>query len=207
MRETVLLLLVAPWICVGCTTMVDVTVDPGEDLSRLHTWNWLPSGESPEMGVDAPHRNARELHARLGRLIDRQLRSQGFERAEQADFFVIYHLVLKQRRVIVQVPRAPYLLSSFSYSPSYWIEGSDEEIRVYEDFRLVIGLMRGGERMIWRGVLERKVEEGQALSLDDGVALLLERLPPAGSEDAADEGPRQLDAPREPSPSTDTASL
>ena len=52
MRVTILLLLVAPWICVGCTTMVDVTVDPGEDLSRLHTWNWPPSGESPEIGVD-----------------------------------------------------------------------------------------------------------------------------------------------------------
>ncbi len=207
MREKLVLLLVVSWLCVGCTTMVDVRVDQREDLSGLRTWNWLPSGASAEMGVDAPQRDAPALHASLGRLIAEKLRAGGFERSERADFFVIFHLVLAPRRLAVQVPRAPYLLSSYSYSPSYWIEGSDEEIRVYEDFRLVIGLMRGPDRMIWRGVLERKVEEGQALSLDDGVALLLERLPPAGSEDAADEGPRQLDAPREPPPSTDTASL
>ena len=196
MRETLLLLLVVSWLSVGCTTTV-VRVDQREDLSGLRTWNWLPSGASPEMGVDAPQRNAPALHDSLGRLIAEKLRAEGFERSEHADFFVIFHLVLAPRKVAVQVPRAPYLLSSLSSGPSYWIEGSDEEIRVYEDFRLVIGLLSEPGRILWRGVLERKVNEGQDLSLDAAVADLLERLQPSAPGREVDP-PREPDAPDDP---------
>ena len=196
MREVVLLSLVLVSLGIACATQVDVTLDERADLSQLRTWTWLPAGTSPEMGVDAPHRDAAGLHAHLGRLVERELWAQGFERSERADFFVIYHLVLKPRSVAVQVPRAPYLLSSMSYSPSYWIEGSDEEIRVYEDFRLVIGLLSEPGRLLWRGVVERKVVAGKALSLDTAVADLLERLP-SRAPSREDDWPRELDAPEE----------
>ena len=149
------------------------------------------------MGVDAPHRDVAALHAHLGRLVERELWAQGFERADRPDFFVIYQLVLKPRRVTVEVPRAPYLLLSMSSSPSYWIEGSDEQLRVYEDFRLAIGLLAEPGRVLWRGVMQRKVEEGKGLSLDAAVADLLGRLPSPGSGYEDDRKTRESDAPEE----------
>ena len=176
MREVALLALLA-LLFVACVTRVEVTLAEGQDLSQLRSWNWLPAGASPEIGVDAPHRNEQELHARLGRQVQSRLAAKGYEQSEPADFFVVYHLLLEPRTVAVLVPRAPYLLLSMSSAPSYWIEGSDEEIRVYEDFRLIIGLFDKAGQLVWRGVLERKVEEGKGLSLDSAVAELLDRLP------------------------------
>ena len=192
MREAVLFALLA-LLSVACVTRVDVQLGEGQDLSQLRTWRWLPSGASPEVGVDAPHRDEQELHARLGRLVERRLVAKGYEQAEPADFFVVYHLLLQPRTVAVLVPRAPYLLLSMSSSPSYWIEGSDEEIRVYEDFRLIIGLLTKPGKLVWRGVFERKVEEGKGLALDRAVAELLERLP-APAPDPDRDPPSRLDA-------------
>ena len=197
MREAVLLSLILVWLGVACVTQVDVVVDESTDFSQLRTWAWLPPGASPEMGVDAPHRDAAALHAHLGRLVERELWAQGFERADRPDFFVIYQLVLKPRRVTVEVPRAPYLLLSMSSAPSYWIEGSDEQLRVYEDFRLAIGLLAESGRVLWRGVMRRKVEEGKGLSLDAAVADLLERLRSPGSGHEDDRQRRESDAPEE----------
>ena len=86
-------------------------------------------------------------------------------------------VLLEPQAVAVLVPRAPYLLLSMNSSPSYWIEGSDEEIRVYEDFRLIIGLFREPGQLVWRGVLQRKVKDGKGLALDRAVEELLDRLP------------------------------
>lgn len=198
MREAVLLALVLVWLGPACATRVDVTVDESEDFARLRTWNWLPAGPAPEMGVDAPHRDPSQLQAHLGRLIEAQLRVQGFERAERADFFVIYHLLLAPRKVVVRVPRAPYLLSSMSHAPSYWIETNDEEIRLFEDFRLVIGLMTGSSRVLWRGVLQRKVDDGEDLSLDEAVTLLLERLPASQPDFEGDPRRERTVPPKDP---------
>ena len=135
----------------GCsTTRVDVTSDDRFAFAQLDTWNWLPSRKDVRQGVDAPHRDAARLHAQLGKMIARQLGSQGYEHSRRANAYVIYHLVLVPRKVAVQVPRAPYLLSSMNHTPSYWIEGTDEEIRIYEDFRLVIALL---DRMVRRVVV------------------------------------------------------
>lgn len=200
MRNVLLLLSVVAWMGVACATRVDVSVEERADLSQLRTWNWLPPGAAPKLGVDAPHRSTGLLHKSLGRLVEKELRSHGFERAKNADFFVIYQLVLEQRKVVVYVPRAPYLLLSMSYSPSYWIEAFDQEIRVREDLRLVIGLVSEPGQILWRGVLERKVAEGDALRLDEAVAQLLERLlapAPVRKADppAALDGPADASAP------------
>jgi hypothetical protein len=178
MRAVLLLPLL---LAVACATSVHVGLGEGEDLSRLRSWNWLPPGASPEIGVDARDRNAGSLHTQLGRLVEHKLRAQGFPRSEGPDFFVGYHLVLEPRKVVVKTPRAPYLLLSMTSAPSYWIEGFDEEVQAYEDFRLVIGLFAEPGRLLWRGVLERKIQAGGDLPLEAAVAELLDRLPRARS--------------------------
>jgi len=183
----------------ACTTRLDVTTDEREAIARLRTWDWLPSGYAPRPGVDAPLRDAAVLHAQLGRLIATTLDAQGYPRSRRADAFVIYHLVLTPRRVAVRVPRAPYLLSSMNHTASWWIEGSDEEIRIYEDFRLVIALVDREDVLLWRGVFEQQVSEGMDLSLGEAVGRLLRRLPARVVE--TEEG----DAPREAPPSPQTA--
>ena len=197
MRETLLLLLVAAAFCVGCASTTNIRVDQREVLSPLRTWNWLPTNASPELGVNAPHRNAPVLHNRLERLIAQELGALGFERVDRADFFVVFQLVLVPRRVTVYEPRAPYLLSSMTSSASYWIEGSNAKILVFEEFRLVIGLFSKPGQIFWRGVLERQVEEGENLSLGEAVAELLERLPPPTYNPPAGLD-REIDPPPEP---------
>jgi hypothetical protein len=168
----------------GCVSTVRVTVQESETLSALSTWDWLPPGSSPRAGVVAPHRDEADLHAELGRLVAEELRSHGYARSADAGFHVIFQLVLEPRRVIVQRPRAPYLLSSMNQSASYWIEGTDEEIRIYESFRLVIAIVDETGRIAWRGVFDRQVDEGKPLSLDRAVAALVARLP-AGPDPGA----------------------
>lgn len=202
MRESGLLsilAILAAALILGCATG-GVTVEQHEDLEGLRTWNWLPPDGSPQIGVRAPHRDAARLHAHLARLIEKRLRAQGFARDPRADFFVIYQLVLEPRKVAVHVPRAPYLLSSMDSSPSYWIEGSDEKIRVYEDFKLVIAVLTRAERIVWRAVLEQKVQDGKDLSLAAAVAVLLARLPPpaAGPGDEPHESEPPAEAPSNP---------
>jgi hypothetical protein len=184
MRGLGLLALLVSLASAGCMSPVRVTVEEPGRLDGLRTWDWLPPGSSPQAGVDAPQRNEADLHAQLGRLIAQELRRRGYERSGDADLHVIFQLVLEPRRVIVQRPRAPYLLSSMNQSASYWIEGTDEEIRIYESFRLVIGIVDEPGQLVWRGVLDRQVDEGKALSLDHAVARLLDRLP-AGAEPGA----------------------
>lgn len=177
--------LILAWLGVACSTTVDVAFDEREDFSRYRTWDWLPHAVPH---VDAPHRDAPALDARLARLIERALRGRGFERTgDRADFFVTYQLVLRRQTVVVYVPFAPYLLSSNHSSPSYWIEGSEKESRVYEDIHLAIDVTEGRGRSIWHAALERRVEEGSALPLDDAVATLLERFPRHGARSDGDE--------------------
>ena len=170
---------------VGCTTTVDVVFDEREDFSRYRTWDWAPRA-LPK--VDAPHREARALDARVARLIERQLFESGFERAAgRPDFLVTYHLTLRRRAVVALEPMAPDLLASNNSSASYWIEGSRTVRRVHEDVRLAIGLSEARGRRIWRATLLGTWVDTAVLPLDDAVATLLDRFPRPGPWDEADE--------------------
>ena len=162
---------------VGCATKLDVVFDEREDFSRYRSWDWLRHGVPR---VDAPQADAGALDAHLARLIERRLLESGFERAgDRADFLVTYRLGLRRRALLVNEPMAPYLLSSHHSSASYWIEGSQQVLRVYDDIRLLIGITDTDGRSIWHGTLERRVEYRPSLPLRDAVATLLERFPPA----------------------------
>ncbi len=169
----------------GCsTTTVDVTFDESEDFSRYQTWNWLP--RVPHR-VDAPFGNEAALDSRLARVITRTLTDQGLERADSPDFFVTYHLALQRRAELLTVPEAPYQLSSHHSSPSYYVESSHQEWRVYEVFKLAVGFTLPDGRMPWRAVMVRRVEDGASLPLDDAVDDLLGRFRPRSPARSDDE--------------------
>jgi hypothetical protein len=168
---------------VGCVSTLDVVSDEGEDFASYRTWDWLPRLANR---VDAPHASEAALDARLARTIERTLAAEGFERDASPDFFVTYHLALRRHREIVNVPSAPYLLSSMNASASYWVERSHQEERVYEVVLLAIGVTRDGRSMPWHATLVRRIEDGATLPLDDAVETLLGRFPARGPASPTD---------------------
>ena len=176
MRGTILLFSpILLGLGVGCASEVRVHFDERADFSRYHTWAWLPDSASR---VDAPHANSPALTTRLARLIEEQLGKRGYDRtAEHADFFVSYQLVLRRHEMAIEVPRAPYLFSSYNSSASYWIEGSETQYRVYEDLQLLVRIIEANGRITWQAAVERRSEGGFDRNLEDLVTALLERLP------------------------------
>ncbi len=188
---------------VACATGVNVRVDPEEDFSRYRVWTWLPSSVPI---VDAPHGRADALEAKLSALVERELDARGFARDdEHANFYVTVSLTVQRREVSVYVPRAPYLFSSNSSAPSWWIEGSRSERRTYEDLKLAIGFADSRGRITWLATLARRLEGHTALPLEEAVAELIARSPArspgidaAGSreERSIQDRPRPHDPPR-----------
>lgn len=169
---------------VGCSTLVDVTVDERADFSRYRTWRWVSRGV-PQ--IDAPQSNRALLDALLTRLIEQGLEARGYERdGDPPDLLVDYRISLQRRLVLVDVPRAPYLLSSHNSSASYWIEGSETQKRLVSDLRLRIDVASAQGQLVWQAELQRRVEQGQDLDLDGAVTTLLDRFP---ERDSAHEAP------------------
>jgi hypothetical protein len=178
---------------VACATPVGIEQDPRADFSQFQTWDWQPEG----LSVAAPEAPL-VLAADVVRAIVQTLRDQGFERRKgDADFFVSIDLLLRRRYAIVEVPIAPYLLSSQNASASYWIEGSTKERRAFEDLTLVVGIHRGPGPAVWRGAASRSVEAGVDLPVQRVVDDLLARLPAVSQRGKLDD-PHRLPGERLP---------
>ncbi len=161
----------------ACATTTRVSFDESADCSSFRTWDWL--GRVARL-VDGQRGGGPDLDGLLSHLIQRSLAARGYERSRgHPDFFVTYDFKLQRRTRIVEVPRAPYLLSSHHSSASYWIEGSDTELRVYRDLRLSVAVVEPGGRIVWKGVLRRELHEGQKSGLAEAVANVLGRFPRA----------------------------
>lgn len=179
MRGVVPLLLLALVLSIGpvlgCSTIVDVAFDEGEDFSRYRTWDWQRRGAR---AISAPGEEGAALDALLRRLIGRELVARGYRRVDAPpDLWVGYQLRLRRRLVVVEVPRAPYLLSSHHASASYWIEGTDTEKRAVEDARLDVIAVSAAGRVVWQGALQRRTEGEAGLDFEQAVERLLERFP------------------------------
>ena len=169
----------------SCATAIQVAYDEQEDLSRYRTWAW-------ESDVDARAFASRSSHSPLVTLLTRQigqrLQDRGYEHTPTgADLWVRYQISMRRMLVAVEVPRAPYLLSSLSSSPSYWIEGTDTERRLMRDLWILIEVSDPDGRLVWKGAARRRVEDGQKLDVEDLVASVLGRFPARSrSGEAAD---------------------
>jgi hypothetical protein len=168
---------VLAWGGAGCSTrVVDAVYDESEDFSLHRRWSWLPRTTE---NVDAPGADARALDAFFTRWISDDLERRGLERTADADadLHVTYRFSLQQRGEVVNVPSAPYLLSSHHSSPSFWIEGGRQEVRVLRDVELWIGMLDANGRVVWQGSFRERVAQGSPLRLRDVVARVLERFP------------------------------
>jgi hypothetical protein len=161
----------------ACATTTRVGVDETHDFSSLRTWDWHGRVAHLIGGYKAGRGN---LDALLGGLIEASLAERGYARSRSApDFFVTYDFKLQRRVKLVDVPRAPYLLSSHHSSPSYWIEGTQTARILYRQLQLAVAVMEPGGRIVWKGVVEREIEDGQKVVLADVVAGVIERFPKA----------------------------
>ena len=168
---------------VGCAAPVRVAFDPDEDFSRYRTWAWRPNATA---SLDAPSGRRSPLNDLLAQAIARELNARGYRATEgSADLLVGYGLTLDRRVVTVQVPRAPYLLSSMSFSPSYWVEGSNLEKQEVSDVTIAIEIENARGHEVWRGRSEHRLQRAQKLDLDGSIVTLLESLPARPALDRA----------------------
>jgi hypothetical protein len=165
---------------VGCATAPDVAFDfrPGTDFAQLVHWSWQRDA-GPR--VYAPHADARGLQARVAQLIEARMREAGFEkggRTGPSDFAVHYQLTLQRKAENVEVPLAPQLVSSYSSSASYWVEGTKSERREFDDLTLTIDVSVGAGQVIWHATYDRRLQSAEQVPLEEAVVTLLEQFPP-----------------------------
>lgn len=161
----------------GCAPGIQVGFDSHTDFSLLRTWDWQPR-DTP--AVQATGEDEQRLEARLAHSIAGGFRSLGYDRTtREPDFRVVYDLSLELRQQMVNVPRAPYLVSSMSSSASYWVEGTDTERREFRELRLVIAVLDADGRVVWKGGVLRRLEASQESDVGHAVEELLERFPRA----------------------------
>ena len=159
----------------GCLAPVRVAFDEDEDFSRYRTWDWRPNVTAT---LAAPTGSRSPLNRMLSSKIASELERRGYEPASGApDLVVGYGLTLERRTVVAEVPRAPYLLSSLSSSPSYWIEGSTLEKQRVADVTLSIEITDRNGRSVWSGTSTHRLQRGQKLDVDASIVALLESLP------------------------------
>ena len=162
-------------LATACTTTVDVDFEDHRTLSRYSTWDWRPDATP---SIEANPEEKPVLQAQLDRLIDQALRRRGFQRARHdADIFLTYHLAHRLRVEVVNVPMAAQFVASLHASPSYWIEGSTQEQRIYRDVRLAIVVTQADGRTLWQASLERRAKQSSEILLEDIVGSLIEQFP------------------------------
>jgi len=96
----------------ACSPPVQLAFDERRDFAPYRTWDW--AGRS-SYHIDAPHEDARRLHARVASVIERELHERGFERTRdhRADFFVAYRLVIQRKSTVVRTMGAARTISGF----------------------------------------------------------------------------------------------
>lgn len=173
------LLLTTTWLCLSCATIIDVQFDDGLELARHRTWSWLSSPDAgPRVHVDKAIEDPHALDVQISSLIEEGLRERGFDLVtEEPDFYITYSLNVDAEIVSVLVPRAPYLLSSYSSAASYIVEGSNSVDRLRLDIRLQVAAMEPEERIIWQGELVRTTDSETLRLLSKDVAALMMRFP------------------------------
>jgi hypothetical protein len=174
----------------ACGVGVQVAFDAQEDFARFRTWSWR---ESDAARIAAASGDTRALAMRASARIAEALERRGFVRdPRDPDFTVAFDLSLEPRMEKVAVPSAPYFLSSNDSSPSYWIEGTDVVERRVEHFSLQMDIALPDGSVIWKGLVQKRMEHAAPAPLDEAVEELLRRLPPPSTAPVPDEDPPRL---------------
>jgi len=162
-------------LCLGCAHPVLVDVDASRDLARYRTWSF---GQNATATLASPKGQRSPLNRLLAEGIEGELTRRGYQQQKVApDLLVTYSLELERRTILEQVPRAPYLLSSLSSSPSFWVEGSDLQRRQVSDVTLFVDVSDGAGHPLWSGESRQRLRRGEKLDLAASIATLLESIP------------------------------
>jgi len=174
----------------ACGIGVRVAFDAQEEFTRFRSWSWR---ESDAARVAAGSGDARALAARAAARIARAFERRGFVRdASAPDFTVAFELTFEPRIERVAVPSAPYFLSSKDSTPSYWIEGTDVVERRVQHFSLRMDIALPDGRVVWKGLVQERLEHSAPAPLDEAVEELLLRLPPPSEAPVPSEDPPRL---------------
>jgi hypothetical protein len=162
----------------GCAPIhVGSHVEHGLDVARYRTYEWgspdaLPAGD-PRLEKNGFYRDHVEG------AIEKQLAARGLARSAsgQPDFVIHYHATTSRRIDVSRNER-----SSYCYA-----EDCRTGVVEFESVTLVLDLVDADtNRMIWRGWAEHRMDgllgnpPRMARTIEEAVARMVKRLPPAG---------------------------
>ena len=158
----------------GCSQFqVRSGYDPGADLSRLHTWSWLPLDQAApaDQRVLDPY-----IDTRIRDAVAMELRTKGYAPAGSAapDFLLNYRIATGP----ADVPNGDY-----ERAWSGWAGAATIYRDSHDDGTLYLGIVApASQRNIWRGAASARLlpfisVEERAQRVDDAVHQILARFP------------------------------
>jgi hypothetical protein len=159
----------------ACAGAAQVDFDPGHDFRRARTWDWRP--------IDEPagqYMQDLELRDHIGEVVTRKLHERGFARSRRPDLYVTCKLALKREHVVrKETPPLAFLPSLHGGEASYEVQGSVENLIVYETAHLVIEISDAQSgRVVWSSRADRRVRGRFLRQAERTVAELLSEFPP-----------------------------
>lgn len=159
----------------GCASIVSTDYDAGAAFSSYETWAFAPDkGQDDFLSLDG---------ARVENAIQREMQDETLTRAEPdtADLLVTYRVEDAEK---LETSGFTYGLGlgrgNFGFGVS-----TPPEVRQVKQGKLVVELVeRSSERVVWRGVSRRYLDEHQSPQdrvelIDEVVTAMFERYPPS----------------------------
>lgn len=159
----------------GCASLVSTDYDASASFDSYQSWAFAPEkGNNDFLSLDG---------ARVETAVERELQKESLQKAsaDAADLLVQY-----------RVEDAEKLESSgFTYGLGFgrgnfgWALSTPPDVRQVKQGKLVVELVdRATERVVWRGVSRRYLDERQSPEdrkelIDEVVAAMFERYPPS----------------------------
>lgn len=164
----------------GCSGIkVNSDYDPAVDFASLRNYAWLP--RAPE-GTGDPRLDSSLLNDRIERAIDDSLRAKGLTKvaAEQADFFVTFHIGIDQKLDVTTIP------TTYGYYGRWggFYGGTETRVDQYEQGTLLIDFVdQGKDDLLWRGsgqtrISEHRSPEDREKRVREVVEAILGQFPP-----------------------------
>lgn len=187
-----ILILPLVFLLAGCATMTvhSPDWDRSVDFSGFKTYAWAP-GEQPKTGD--PRIDNALTDTRIRSSVDRALALKGYGKteAENPDFWVSYHLAVKNRAEVMTIPAANYAPVSVSANGTIitnnWGVGfleSQTFVEPYEEGTLWVDILDPrSNKVVWRASVSRVMEDAKSPEardrrVFDGVSRLLKKFPP-----------------------------
>jgi hypothetical protein len=175
--------------------------DPAATFRGLHSYAWVPG---PQQRTGDPRVDDSGVDRRVRQAVDKQLAAQGFVTApaEQADFWVGYHVLLLDKVQTTTTRR--YYGHNRSWGGDagldlgWHLAGAPASYQVRHDVGTLTIFIEApaAQRPIWQGFAQAQIEpsddwETRDRRLATAAAMILEKFPPNPSASAAPVAPAQ----------------